>query len=188
MNLVKPVHESDRFQNPSNSRFNMMTVNSVSLNRQESFQSFRVIFCFFRLKLFPVALGFSLSLRWICVSEWVLGIRSLFLIILLNHLPQEIQNSPSFCFIRSSFAFSVLGYVSDASKFSHSSISPIRISSSQIPPANKACPRRIPQIFLHCEISRLPGGLGHLAHSTSISWNPNTTHHPIQIAMIRLFF
>ena len=33
----------------------------------------------------------SLSLRCVPVSEWVLGIRSLFLIILLNHLPQEIQ-------------------------------------------------------------------------------------------------
>ena len=29
----------------------------------------------------------SLSLRWIPISEWVLGIRSLFLIILLDHLP-----------------------------------------------------------------------------------------------------
>ena len=33
----------------------------------------------------------SLSLRWIPVSEWVLGIRSLFLLILLSHLPQEIS-------------------------------------------------------------------------------------------------
>ena len=32
-----------------------------------------------------------LSLRWIAVSEWVLGIRSLFLIVLPSHLPQEIQ-------------------------------------------------------------------------------------------------
>ena len=33
----------------------------------------------------------SLALRWIPASEWVFGIRSLFLFILLNHLPQEKQ-------------------------------------------------------------------------------------------------
>ena len=52
--------------------------------------------------------------------------------------------------------------------------------------ANKACPGRIPQIFVHFEISRLSGGLGHLADSNSISSNPTTTYHPIQIAIIRL--
>ena len=78
------------------------------------------------------------------------------------------KNSPSFWIIKTSFAFSLLGYVSDASNFSNSSISAIRISSSQVPPANKACPRRIPHIFVHCEISRLPGGLGHLADSNGI--------------------
>ena len=36
-------------------------------------------------------LRLSLSLRIAPVSEWVLGIRSLFLIIVLNHLSQEIQ-------------------------------------------------------------------------------------------------
>ena len=39
------------------------------------------------------------------VSEWVLGIRSLFLIILLNHLPQEIKILHLFGVIRTSFAF-----------------------------------------------------------------------------------
>ena len=61
---------------------------------QKSLMDFRVIFCFFRLKLFPIALRFSaeiLSLRWIPVSEWVLGTRSLSLIFSLNHLPMERQ-------------------------------------------------------------------------------------------------
>ena len=62
----------------------------------------------------------------------------------------------------------------------------VRISSSQIPPANKACPRKILQLFVHFEISRLPGGLGPLTDSYSIPWNPTTTYHPIQIAIIRL--
>ena len=75
-----------------NSRFNMMTVN---LNGPKVFPSFCVIFWFFRSNLFPIAMRFSaeaLSLRWMLLSEWVLGIRCLFLIILLNHLLQEIQN------------------------------------------------------------------------------------------------
>ena len=76
--------------------------------------------------------------------------------------------SPSFGVIRTSFAFSLLGYISDASYFSNSSISAIRISSSQIPPANRACPRKFPQIFVNFEVSRLPGGRGHLADSNSI--------------------
>ena len=75
---------------------------------------------------------------------------------------------------------------SGISNFSNSSSSAIRVSSSQILPANRACPRRIPQIIVHFEISRLPGGLGHFADSNSISKNPTTTYHPIQIAMIRL--
>ena len=53
-------------------------------------------------------------------------------------------------------------------------------------PANEAYPGRIPRIFIHFEISRLPGGLAHLADTNSISWNPATTCHPIQIAIIRL--
>ena len=90
-------------------------------------------------------------------------------------------NSSSFLVIGTFFAFSLLGCVSDASNFSNSSFSAIRISSSQIPPANKACSRKIPQIFVHFEISRLPGDLGHLADSNSIPWNPTTSCHPIQI-------
>ena len=110
----------------------------------------------------------SLSLRWTPASERVLGIRSLFLVILQNHLPQEITSSPSFWVIKTSFAFSLLGYISDASNFFNSSTSAVEISSSQILPANKACPRKIHQIFVHFEISRLPGGLGHLADSQEV--------------------
>ena len=66
-----------------------------------------------------------------------------------------------------SFAFSLLGFISDASNFSNSSISAIRISSSQILPANELllwslsefgrCLTNAPNsiIFVHFEISRL---------------------------------
>ena len=110
----------------------------------------------------------SLSLRWIPVSEWVLGIRSLSLSDnFAGPSATRYANSPSFWDITTSFAFSLLGDVSDASNFSNFSTSAIRISSSQIPSANKACPGRIHQIFLHLEISHVPGGLGHLADSNS---------------------
>ena len=78
----------------SDSRFDMTKTNEVSLNRPKVFPIFCVIFLFFKSKLFPIAVRFSaevLSLRWIPVSEWFLEIRSLFLLILLNHLPQVIQ-------------------------------------------------------------------------------------------------
>ena len=58
------------------------------MSRKILIESF-VIFCFFKLKLFPIVLRFSveiLSLHVVPVSEWVLGISSLFLIILLNHV------------------------------------------------------------------------------------------------------
>ena len=100
------------------------------------------------------------------VSEWVLWIRSLFLIMLLNHLPHEIRSLHLFWVIRTSFTFSLLEYASDASNFfQFFNLKP----SPQIPPANNACPRRIPQICVHSEFSRLPGGLGHLTGSNSIS-------------------
>ena len=37
----------------------MMTINEVSLNRPKILVDFFVIFCFFRLKLFPIAVRFS---------------------------------------------------------------------------------------------------------------------------------
>ena len=61
------------------------------------------------------------------------------------------------------------------------SLSPERTRQKQ---ANKACPRKILQIFVHCEIPRLPGGLGQ--DSNSISKNPTSNYDPIQIAIIRL--
>ena len=49
-----------------NPRFNMMTINEISLNRPEVFSSFRVIFCFLRLNLFPFAMRFSAELLSPC--------------------------------------------------------------------------------------------------------------------------
>ena len=71
----------------------MTTINELSLNRPKLFPIFCVVFLFFSETL-PYRQNFSveiLSLWSIPVLEYALGIRSLFLIILLNHLPQEIQ-------------------------------------------------------------------------------------------------
>ena len=152
-----------------NSRFNMMTIHEVSLNGPKVFPIRHLLIL--QVETLPyrreILRWDSLRSRWIPVSEGSWNSYS---------LPDNFAepsatgntNSPSFGVIRTSFAFSLLGYVSDASNFSNSSISEVRISSSQIPPANKACPRRIPQIFVHFEMSRLPGSLGHLADSNSI--------------------
>ena len=100
VNLVKAVHESDRFRFPSTFQWSCTRFpyaasksvwtdlvasvcfggirndsslgtyfwtlgsiwwrnNRVSLNRPEVIQSFSVIFCFFKFKLFPIALRFS---------------------------------------------------------------------------------------------------------------------------------
>ena len=130
----------------------------------------------------------SLSSRWIPVSEWVLGIRSLFLIILPNHLPQEISNSPSFLVIRTSFAFSLLGYF-----LMHLTFPILQSQQSdyllpKFSSRTKHVLRRIPQIFVHFEISRLPGGLDHFVDSNSISKNLTTIYHPVGIALIQLMF
>ena len=72
-----------------------MTINEISLNRPKVFPIFCVISLILQVETLPyrreILRWDSLSSRWIPVSEWVLGIRSVFLIILLNHLPQEIQ-------------------------------------------------------------------------------------------------
>ena len=158
------------------SRFNMITLNIILsdlLRRSKNPYWFLRHLLFLQVETLPyhhdILRWGSLSLRWIPVSEWVLGIRSLFLLILLSHLPQEISILHLFWVIRTHFALSLLGYVSDASNFSNSSISAVRIYSSQILVANRACPGRIPQIFVHFQISRLPGGLGHFVESNSIS-------------------
>ena len=87
-----------------------------------------VVFCFFRSKLFPIAMRFSaeiLFLLWIPVSVWVLGISSFFLIILLNHLLQEIQVLHFFGLSRL-LSHSVFWNSFDDAKFSKSSTSVIR--------------------------------------------------------------
>ena len=135
VNLVKPVHESDRFRFPStfqwsSTRFSCATSKSVWVDLITSMyfrgigndsswstknwtlgsiwwrwmkspwidqKSFRASASSFVSSgsTFPyrheILRWDSLSLRWVPVSERVLGIRSLFMIMLLNHLPQEIQ-------------------------------------------------------------------------------------------------
>ena len=150
-----------------------------SLNRTKFFPSFCVIFFVLQVRnssLSPVRFSTEiLSLRWIPVSEWVLGIRSLFLIFLLNHLPKEIQFS-IFLGYQDLLSHSVFWDIF----LMHPTFSVLQSQQSEyllpkFSPANKACPRRILQIFVHFEISRLPGGLGHLVDSNSIPQNPD--HH-----------
>ena len=70
-------------------------------------------------------------------------IRSVFLTILLYYLPQEVQIIP-FSELSRLLLHSISGdRFSDASKFSNSSMSAIRIFLSQIPPAIKAYPGKI---------------------------------------------
>ena len=130
-----------------NSRFNMMSINEISLSRPKVASDFFVIFGFFRFKLFPIASRFSaetVSLRSIPVSEWVLGIRSFFLIILLDHLLQETQILHLFGF-SGLLVHSVFWDISlMRPTFSNSSISAIRMSPFQISPAIQAYPRKIP--------------------------------------------
>ena len=136
-----------------NSRFNMMTMNEVSLNGPKLLPIYCVFFLFFRSKLFPIAVRLSveiaLSSWWIPVSEWVLGIRSLFLIILLNHLPQEIQIL-RLCGLSGIISHSVFWDIF----LMHLTLPILQSQQSayllpKIPPANKACPGRSPQIFVH---------------------------------------
>ena len=90
-------------------------------------------------------LRFSLSSRWIPVPEWVLGIRSFSLIILLNHLLQEIQIHHLFGLSRL-LSHSVFWNILWCTKFpyfidhlfSNSPMSVIRISFSQNSSANDA--------------------------------------------------
>ena len=88
----------------------------------------------------PLRWDFSLSLRCVPVSEWVLGIRSLFLIILLNHLPQEIQIL-SLCGLSGLLLQSVFWKKLWCVHFIDSSMSATS-SPSQILPRNETWPRR----------------------------------------------
>ena len=78
-----------------NSRFNMMTINEVSLNWPKVFPDLLRHLLILQVETLPyrreILRWDSLSLLWIPVSEWVPGVRSFSVIILLNHLPQEIQ-------------------------------------------------------------------------------------------------
>ena len=71
----------------------MVTINEVSLKKTKKSLCVSSPSFFLQVKTHPfrreILRRDSLSLRWIPVSEWVLGIRSLSLIILLNHLPLE---------------------------------------------------------------------------------------------------
>ena len=83
------------------SRFNMMTINEILselLREPKNPYWFLRHLLFLQVETLPSrqihleGLRWdSLSLRWIPVPEWVLGIRSFSLIILLNHPLQEIQ-------------------------------------------------------------------------------------------------
>ena len=77
--------------------FNMMTINEILselLREPQNHYWFLRHLLLLQVETLPyrheILRWDSLSLRWSPVSERVLGIRSLFLVILLNHLPQEI--------------------------------------------------------------------------------------------------
>ena len=130
-----------------NSRFNMMTINEISLNRLTVISGFCVIFGFYRLKLFHIASRFSAealsSYRRFPSQSGFLE----FVVFSVNFAEASATrntNFPSFWVIKTSFAFSLLGYIADASNFSNSSISAVRMSHFQIHPAIKAYPRKIP--------------------------------------------
>ena len=64
-----------------NSRFHVMTINEVTFDWPEVFPSFRVIFCFCRLRPSEMPWSFLLwdlhSSQVVPASEWVLGLRGL---------------------------------------------------------------------------------------------------------------
>ena len=74
------------------------------------------------------------SLQVVPVLEWILGILGLLLTILLFHLLLGIWLSSPICEINTSFALMFRGLISDASNFSKSSRSAIRMSPFQISP------------------------------------------------------
>ena len=109
-----------------------MARDEVTLNRPEVGTGFGVIFKFCRLR--PIRFALKLSSEIFTpyggfpALEWDLGIRSLFLTILLYHLQMGILNSFPFRLIKVSFALIRRGQISDASIFCNFSKSAIRIS------------------------------------------------------------
>ena len=129
------------------SRFIVMSIDEVTLNRPEVGTSFSVLFCFCRFETLLVRLKVLhwdlYSLRFFPASEWVLGICSLSKTILLFHL--VLTGTMNF------FLISILlsrwfceDKFPDASNFSKSAKSAIRISPLQIHPALSSHPRKIP--------------------------------------------
>ena len=115
------------------SRFNMMTIYEISLNSPKFFPSFCVIFWLFRSKLFFIVMRFSAEILSLydgfpsqsgflefVVSSWQFCWT-------ICHMKCKFY---IFWVIGTSFAFSLLGYSSDASNFSKSSISAVRTSCS----------------------------------------------------------
>ena len=86
----------------------------------------------------------SLSLRCVPVSEWVIGIRGLFLIMLPNHLPQELQIL-RLCGLSGLLLHSIFwDKFLMRPTFLILQKSAIRMSPFQTPPAIKAYPEKIP--------------------------------------------
>ena len=101
-----------------NFRFIVMTIDEVTLSRH-GLQRHLWILSVETLPIHHELLCWNLrSLRLVPALEWVLGIRSLFLTILLFHLRMGKTNSPSFWLINTSFALILRGYTSDVFNFS----------------------------------------------------------------------
>ena len=121
-------------------RFNMMTINEIPvlIPSSSSYSSGR------NSSLSPWDSPLGFSLRCVPISEWVLGIRSLLLIMLLNGSATGYTNSPSLW---------LSGVFWDIFLM-HLTIPILQSQQSEhlVPkflPTNKACPGKILQIFIH---------------------------------------
>ena len=117
-----------------------MTINEVSLNR-------RVVSWCCQLTLFRFALKFFIGIfppyGTFPLLQWFVGIRSLFLTLLLYHLLLGIQMLLFSVRTVLLYALTRQGWISDVSTFSNSSMSAIRIPPFLTPSAPNACPRNI---------------------------------------------
>ena len=139
-----------------NTRFNVMTINEVTLNRPEVFPGFSVIFCFCRLKPFRFALKFSTeiftSLQVVPTfgfSDSVVSSKQ----VCCSICDWEYKNI--LCGVDTSFALSLRAWISDASRFSISSMPAITMSPFQIPLSPRSTHNR--GIF-HVKLSYQNGG------------------------------
>ena len=128
--------------------FNTMTVNDVTLNRPKNLFELQCHLLNLSVETLPFRDGesplrflspFGLLPSWSGFPEFVVSLHNF-------AGPSATRNtkSPFLWVIKTSFAFHLPRYISDASIFSNSSISAIRVSHFQIPPAIKACPRKLP--------------------------------------------